>query len=441
MRGNPADFELREALDDPQMWEFAPTLVRQVMRHQLLSLIVGLAVVALIVAGCGGSDDEASDGGALSSKVRPTAEASVNPTAEPVASARDSNVPVPGASGQSLYYFPPESGPWESVDPASVGWDAEKLSEALDVAGDRHSSGVVILHNGRILAERHWTLSDPSQAYKYYRQGVAGVDSHGHAIEDVTSVQKSVTAVLVGIAQERGLLHLDDPVSKHLGAGWSQAAPQQEEAITLRHLLSMTSGLAKDMSFEADAGSMWRYNTFAYHSVMRVIEAVTGQDRNAITLEWLTSKLGMKASFWTPRPGADPTIAWGFSTTARELARFGLMIQAGGRWGDQVIIEDSEYLQEMRNSSQPLHPAYGYLWWLNGQEFLLGVDDEVTRQEGSLFPSAPDDLVAAEGVLARRLYIVPSLGLVITRLGDNGRIGDGVSFDEAFWQSLMDARN
>jgi len=376
-----------------------------------------VVVVATLAVSCGGNGGDDSNAG-------------------------DSNVAVPSASAnaQSPYYFPAESGPWESVDPVSVGWDAEKLSVALDVAGDRNSSGVVILHNGRMMAERYWQVSDPSDAYEYFLQGVAGVDSPGRAIEDVTSVQKSVTAVLVGIAQERGLLQLDDPVSKYLEAGWSQATPQQEETITVRHLLSMTSGLAKDMTFEADAGSMWRYNTFAYHSVMQVIEAVTGRDRNAVTLEWLTSKLGMEASSWTRRPGADPSIAWGFSTTARELARFGLMIQAGGRWGDQVIIEDGEYLKDMRNSSQSLHPAYGYLWWLNGQEFTLGVDDEVTRREGPLVPSAPADLMAAEGILARRLYIVPSLGLVIARLGDYGGVGDGVGFDEAFWQSLMEAR-
>ena len=257
-----------------------------------------------------------------------------------------------------LYYFPPEDGPWESVDPASVGWDAGKLSVALDVAGDLNSSGVVILHNGRMLAERYWPVSDKTPAYKYYRNGE---NSEGHAVEDVTSVQKSVTAVLVGIARERGLLQLDDPVSQHLGAGWSQATQQQEEAITIQHLLSMTSGLAKDMSFEADAGSKWRYNTFIYHRLMLVLEAVTGQDRNAITLNWLTSELGMKASSWTRREGADPTIGFGFSTTAQELARFGLMVEAGGRWGDQVIVEDAEYLQDMLHSSQSLHPSYGYL--------------------------------------------------------------------------------
>ena len=64
------------------------------------------------------------------------------------------------ASAQSTY-FPPDDGTWERVDPASVGWDAEELSAALDVAGSRNSSGVLILHHGRIMAERYWQLDDP----------------------------------------------------------------------------------------------------------------------------------------------------------------------------------------------------------------------------------------------------------------------------------------
>ena len=84
---------------------------------------------------------------------------------------------------------------------------------------------------------------------------------------------------------------------------------------------------------------------------MRVLEAITGQDRNGITGDWITDQLGMHNSSWTPRPWADPAIGVGFSTTARDLARFGLMIQAGGRWGDQVIVGDTEYLRDMLRPS------------------------------------------------------------------------------------------
>lgn len=333
-------------------------------------------------------------------------------------------------------YFPPQQGDWERVDPASVGWDLARLSAALDVAGARRSSGVVILHNGRIMAERYWDLLDPPRAYA---NSVQGKDAAGHVIEDVASAQKSIVAVLVGMAQERQLLTLQDPASQYLGEGWSKASREQEQLISIAHLLSMSSGLHEDLSFDAAAGTTWYYNTPAYHLLMRVIEVAAGQSRDALTREWFTDKLGMQNSSWTLRPWASADIGVGFSTTARELARFGLMIQAGGRWQEETLLSDSGYLAQMLASSQAMNPAYGYLWWLNGQAFSRAPGAQAPRSEGFLIPAAPADLVAMQGAMDRKLYIVPSLGLVIARLGASGE-ADGSNFNTAFWSALSAAR-
>ena len=340
-----------------------------------------------------------------------------------------------GLSAQSLY-FPSSDEHWEQIDPETVGWNTALLSAALDLAGELDSSGVVILHRGRIMAERYWELENPSQRYQNFLQGR---DTKDRAIEDVASAQKSIVAVLAGIAQERGLISIDDQVSKYLGTGWSRASEQQEAAITIRHLLSMNSGLAANMTYSAAAGGVWLYNTPAYHYVMRILEEVAGTDRNQLTSDWITEPLGMEYSSWTPRPWADAAIGSGFSTTARELARFGLMIQAGGRWQDQEVIADRAYLEAMLSPSQGLNPAYGFLWWINGQEFSLGAGAGARRVDGSLIPAAPDDLVAMQGALDRKLYLVPSLDLVVVRLGATGSSND-VNFNNAFWPALMAAR-
>ena len=94
----------------------------------------------------------------------------------------------------------------------------------------------------------------------------------------------------------------------------------------------------------------------------------------------------------------------------------------------------------MLSPSQSLNPAYGYLWWLNGQEFVLAGSRVGGNRSGPLIPSAPPDLVAMQGRNDRKLYSIPSLGLVITRLGDSGT-ADGVRFDDAFWQALMQAKH
>jgi len=265
-----------------------------------------------------------------------------------------------------------------------------------------------------------------------------GYNTEGHAIEDVASAQKSVVAILAGMAQERGYLSLDDSVSEYLGEGWSKANTEQELAITIHHLLSMSSGLAEDFSFEAEPGSKWFYNTPVYHALMPVLMAATGLDRNGLTVGWISEPLGLQNTSWTPRPWADAAIATGLSTTARELARFGLMIQAGGRWDDEVILADDSFLKEMLSPSQPHNPAYGLLWWINGQEFSRIPGASAPRREGALIPEAPADLVAMQGAGDRKLYLVPSLNLVVTRLGYTGGVA-GSSFNSAFWEELMKA--
>ena len=143
------------------------------------------------------------------------------------------------------FYFPPASDDWQRVDPQQAGWDAAKLEEALQFAGQHHAAGVVVLLNGRILAERHWPMEN-SATRREFTVPVPSPSGKAvpHAIEDVASIQKSVVSVLVGIAQERGLLNIDDKISEYLGRGWSAAAAEQEQNITIRHLLTMTSGLS-----------------------------------------------------------------------------------------------------------------------------------------------------------------------------------------------------
>lgn len=342
------------------------------------------------------------------------------------------------ATPAASLYFPPATGKWESVSPAAVGWDSDRLNAALELAGKNHASGVVILHRGKILAERYWSLEEKAGTAgngRTYRELVRGHDAAGHVIEDVASVQKSVASLLVGIARHQGLLQLDDPVSKHLGAGWSKASPEQEGAITLQHLVTMTSGLKDDLTFEAPAGTRWRYNSAAYAQTMRVVATVAKKSPNDLTRSWLTGRIGMSDTSWMERtlPGEVAVNPLGLATTARDLARFGLLVLADGRWKDQTVIEDRDYLHAALRPSQKLNPSYGYLWWLNGQSEVARGAGQSTK--GPLIPSAPPDLVAALGAVDRKLYVVPSLGLVVTRLGFN----TAPTFQDEFWKLLMAA--
>lgn len=332
-------------------------------------------------------------------------------------------------AADSLYFPPKQDARWERISPAKAGFDPAAIQTALDFAGSRRSTGVVILQKGRIVAEQQW---DPqkqkvSAGFSFERS------PDGQTLEDVASAQKSVAAVLFGIAQHKGLIRIDHPAAKYLGAGWSKCSPEQEKKITMRHLLTMTSGLTDGLAFEAEPGTKWRYNSMAYQKVMRALAKTAGKTENELTREWLTGPIGMSQSTWRERPQMPGLL--GFVTSARELARFGLLIEAGGVWDGKIIIEDRAYLREMLHPSQDLNPSYGYLWWLNGHPSLR---PNGTRA-GKLVPSAPDDLVAALGALGRKVYVVPSLDLVVTRTGDNSDQKGELPFDDEFWKLLMKA--
>ena len=125
----------------------------------------------------------------------------------------------------------------------------------------------MILLHGRLLAEKRWDPAAFASSARFAFERVAD----GQILEDVASVQKSVTSMLFAIARKKGLIRLEDPVSQHLGVGWSKAGTEKESKILMRHLLSMSGGLDDSLAYEADAGTKWFYNTPAYQKTMRVL--------------------------------------------------------------------------------------------------------------------------------------------------------------------------
>ena len=330
------------------------------------------------------------------------------------ATALPRSAPAPG-----LYFPPPGEAPWTAVSPAEAGWDTERLEAALAFAGERQSGGVAILHRGRLVAERYWQGRDL------------------HSVRDIASAQKSVMAILVGAAIERHGLSLADPAHRWLGPGWSKASAQQEAAITVRHLITMTSGLDETLAYQGAAGAIWRYNNEAYHQNHPIIEKAAGKSLQAFSDEVLFGPLGMQHAQWRRRADGK----YGLLLSPRDMARFGLFILAGARWGQAPPLVRPAYLRDALNTSQPLNPSYGYLWWLNGKGSYRfpGGAELVPR---SIVPNAPADLVAALGAADQKIYVVPSLDLVVARQGERGGAPSLAvsSFDNEWWGRLMAAR-
>ncbi|MGZ8753010.1 MAG: serine hydrolase domain-containing protein [Acidimicrobiia bacterium] len=325
-------------------------------------------------------------------------------------------------------YVPPP-GAWAKVRPSAVGWDHTELQEAFDYAGEHTSFAMTMVLGGKLLAEHSWRLG----------LGFA---------RDIASVQKSVVALLVGNLQAAGKLRIHEPVTTYLGPGWSKATPKQEAPITVRHLLTMTSGLSSGLAFEAVPGSRWVYNTNAYQQLVPLVETVGGATIDAVTRTELFDPIGVSvASQWRDRRidgplGIDPNgrRIQGLVMTTSDMARVGLLVQRRGRWGSKRVLADPTYLDAALDSSQELNPSYGYLWWLNGKAAHV-LPGPPTRRRGELVPTAPDDLVAALGAGDQKIYVSRSLDLVVTRTGASaGQSRSALSdFDAELWRRIMAA--
>jgi CubicO group peptidase (beta-lactamase class C family) len=300
-------------------------------------------------------------------------------------------------------------------------------------ARDQGTTGLLVVQNGVIRVEKNWPLPAGSGAFSAVM--TYGPAPDGALMEDVASQQKSFVSALAGIAVDRKLLDVERPVTWYVGAGWSKATPEQESAIKVLNLLQMNSGLNDDLTYAAPPGDRFRYNTPAYAVTLRVLEAAAKQPLATLTRDWLAGPLGMNSTRWRQRPAmlAAAGNGLGLVTTPRDEAKFGRMILARGLGPDGRRVISPAQLQAMFDRSTT-NPAYGRLWWLNGSAFTIGVLGE--RRDGPLIPAAPADLVAALGLYDRKLYLVPSAGLIVVRFGVKAADKD---FDQQLWTRLSSA--
>jgi CubicO group peptidase (beta-lactamase class C family) len=118
------------------------------------------------------------------------------------------------------------------------------------------------------------------------------------------------------------------------------------------------------------------------------------------------------------------------------MARFGLLMYNKGKWDNEVILNEN-YFNEATNTSQDINLGYGYSWWLNGKENYHLPQSQTTFQ-GSIIPTAPNDMFMALGKNDQKIYIVPSKKMVVIRMGEaaddvNVELSD---FDKTLWTKI-----
>jgi CubicO group peptidase (beta-lactamase class C family) len=248
--------------------------------------------------------------------------------------------------------------------------------------------------------------------------------------------------MLVGIAQQEGLLNISNKTSQYLGNGWTGMPQTKEDLITVRHQLTMTTGMENNvpdddctlpacLQYKADAGTRWFYHNAPYTLLEKVVENASGKSYNTYFQQKISDRIGMNG-LWI-KNGYNNVLY----STPRSMARFGLLMQNKGRWNGDVIMSDSNYFNAQINTSQNLNLSYGYLTWLNGKSAHMLPGTSLVFN-GVLVPNAPADMYAALGKNDQKIYVVPSQRLVVIRMGNaagNSQLALS-SFDNELWGKL-----
>ena len=324
-------------------------------------------------------------------------------------------------------YFPPNDGSttWESKSIADLNWNQNAVQPLLDYLELKNTKSFIILVNGRIVMENYFNGHSATTPWYWASAG------------------KTLTTTVTGIAQDEGLLNINNKVSDYLGTGWTSAPLAKENLITCKNLLCMNSGLndalgddvsPANLQYVADAGTRWAYHN-VYVKLQDVVAQASGQSWTNYFNTKLRDRIGMTGGAWINSNGLS--VYW---STTRNMARFGLLSLNQGKWNGTTIV-NSTYFNQATTTSQTLNQAYGYLWWLNGKSTyrLPGLQ---LQFNGTLVPNAPSDMYAALGKNDQKIYVVPSKKMVIIRMGEVANPENPTfalsGFDNELWDKIND---
>jgi CubicO group peptidase (beta-lactamase class C family) len=353
-------------------------------------------------------------------------------------------------SNDDTYYPPPESQDgWRYLtSPDAIRVQAGMDPERLDLVRQQQeflyggdSWAIVIIRHGHLVREFYtFNVLLPTRF-------------------DIWSGTKSFTGTAWGLLLDdsrRGRLsrgggprrqqvNLDSPAYAYIPEGHPLTDPRKE-GITVRHLLTMTSGIPGEETgvigiptatgegpFEhalgrcpnrygrsvatlaAEPGTRWDYSDPAFAHLALAFAHITGQEMSDWMQERILAPIGIEGLSWDMQGGSGfigphTNAHTGVHVSARELARFGYLALHGGAWQGRSLIP-RWWMDLATRSSQDLNPSYGYTWWVNA--------------EGALWPSVPGDAFALMGYRANVCYVVPSLDLVVARVGSGPPVWNG----------------
>jgi CubicO group peptidase (beta-lactamase class C family) len=331
--------------------------------------------------------------------------------------------------------------PYPTGDPATIPWplgdvvkiqplpaniDPAALAAASDWAFDRESKeqdtlSLMVVHKGEIILERY----------------AEGVDMNTRT--RTWSTAKSIASTLIGMLVDEGRLELDAP----LGFEWLPDVEDPENdprnAITLRHVLNMSSGLypvdsfgmeyatgsglaywagassvkgARRRALIREPGTIWDYENYDTLLAVYAMKLALGDAETYASFprKALLDRIGMRNTLVSTDRFGDFIFSSQVYTNARDLARFGLLYQQGGIWEGERLISE-EWIEFERTPA----PATADMGRMYGGQFWLVPDDR---------DDVPKSAYSTAGNRGQYVVIVPSHDTVIVRRGlDFGKQG------------------
>ncbi len=321
-------------------------------------------------------------------------------------------------------------GAGDTVYPLPAG---EPLSiEVDDYMKEQRTAALVIVHNGKVVLEKYDLDFGPEGRWTSF------------------SVAKSLTSTMVGAAVKDGhIRNLDDKVADYIEGLKGSAY----DDVTVRQLLTMTSGVRwnedyedpnsdvarfnehrpedgldatvsymRNLPREAPPGEKWVYKTGETNLIGVLVSEATGKPLAEYLSEKVWSPFGMEQDATWLLGSTDHEISGCcIQATTRDYARFGLFILGGGQAGGKAVLPDG-WLEQATVKQAPIGVegrGYGYQWW--------------TNDDGSF---------AAQGIFGQGIFIDPARNLVIA---SNSNWPTATDYDgtgaqrEAFYKSVQQA--
>lgn len=318
--------------------------------------------------------------------------------------------PVAGADG------------WPVATPESVGLDGATLCALVPrftAWREANIHSVLVARHGKLVFEHYFTGQD-----EHWGRDLGQVAFDATTLHDLRSVTKSVTALVLGIAIDHGWIKsVDEPVLPFFPEYAALRTPEKDR-ITLRHLLTMSAGLAwnedlpvldpnnselrmenapdpyrfvLEQRVDTPPGQRYNYSSGSTALIGAILRKATGKGLDELALTYLFEPLGIAGEQWVRYSNGNPIAGGGLSLRPRDMAKLGQLVLARGAWNGRQIVSGTWIDAATKPQINGLLIYfYGYQFWL-GRSFVGG--REV-------------DWAAGWGLGGQRIFIVPSLDLV-----------------------------